>query len=124
VPLVDLDALAAVSIRPELIKSLWPENEALSGVYPFAFRDGGITQGRFFSPPQYGIFEDPVTGTASGGLAAYLMECGLLSDTEELLAYQGAEMGRPGRVRVRRNSNGRMAISGQAAPVFRGRLMV
>ena len=124
VPLADLDALAAVSIRPGLIKSLWPENEALSGVYPFVVRDGGITQGRFFSPPQYGIFEDPVTGTASGGLAAYLMECGLLSDTEELLAYQGAEMGRPGRVRVRRNSNGRMAISGQAAPVFRGRLMV
>jgi PhzF family phenazine biosynthesis protein len=123
VPLVDLEALAAVRIRPDLIESMWPENAALCGIYAFAFRDIRTTQGRFFSPPQYGILEDPVTGTASGGLAAYLMQHNLLPGDDELLAYQGVEMGRPGQVRVRRNRNGRMAISGQAAPVFRGRLL-
>jgi len=32
-------------------------------------------------------------------------------------------MGRAGRVRVRRNENGHMAISGQATPIFRGCLL-
>jgi PhzF family phenazine biosynthesis protein len=124
VPLADLAALAAVRIQPDLIRELWPDNDELCGVYAFAFRDDRTTQGRFFSPPQYGIFEDPVTGTASGGLGAYLMDRGRIDPGEELIAHQGVEMGRAGRVRVRRNKNGRMGISGQAAPIFRGRLLV
>jgi PhzF family phenazine biosynthesis protein len=122
VPLQDLGALARIQIQPPLIQSLWPDNANLSGVYAFAFRDAHTTQGRFFSPPKYGIFEDPVTGTASGALAGYLMNQGRLAPTDELVAHQGVEMGRPGRVRVRRNPNGCMRISGQATPIFRGTL--
>lgn len=123
VPLKSLDALARVTIQPPLIQSLWPENEELSGVYAFAFRDDKTTQGRFFSPPKYGIFEDPVTGTASGALGAYLMAQGRLGENDQLQAHQGLEMGRPGQVRVQRNANGRMSISGQATPIFNGRLL-
>ena len=123
VPLTDLDQLARVQIQPELIQSLWPDNDEFSGVYTFAFRDDKTTQGRFFSPPKYGIFEDPVTGTASGALGAYLMDQGRLAETDQLIAHQGLEMGRPGRVRVQRNPNGRMSISGQATPIFRGELL-
>jgi trans-2,3-dihydro-3-hydroxyanthranilate isomerase len=116
-------SLPRLRIRPELIQSLWPDNQDLSGVYAFAFRDAHTTQGRFFSPPKYGIFEDPVTGTACGALGGYLMAHNRLGEHEELIAHQGVEMGRAGRVRVRRNDNGRMSISGQAAPVFRGQLI-
>ncbi len=123
VPVADLAALGAVRIQPDLIQALWPDNDELCGVYAFAFRDDQTTQGRFFSPPQYGIFEDPVTGTASGGLGAYLMDRGRIDPGAELIAHQGVEMGRAGRVRVRRNENGHMAISGQAAPIFRGCLL-
>ena len=123
VPLADPSQLARIRIQPDLIQSLWPDNEELGGVYAFAFRDSHTTQGRFFSPPKYGIFEDPVTGTACGALGGYLMAQGRLGERDELIAHQGVEMGRPGRVRVRRNANGHMAISGQAAPVFRGRLI-
>jgi trans-2,3-dihydro-3-hydroxyanthranilate isomerase len=123
VPVADLAALAAVRIQPDQIQSLWPENDELCGVYAFAFRDGQTTQGRFFSPPKYGIFEDPVTGTASGGLGAYLMDRGRIDPGAELIAHQGVEMDRAGRVRVRRNQNGHMAISGQAVPIFRGCLL-
>jgi len=122
VPLKDPAQLARVRIQPDLIQSLWPGKEELGGIYPFAFRDAHTTQGRFFSPPKYGIYEDPVTGTACGALGGYLMEHGRLDAGDELIAHQGVEMGRAGRVRVRRNANGRMCISGQAAPVFRGRL--
>ncbi len=123
VPLTDLEALAAVRIQPSLIESLWPENKALCGVYAFTFLAARTTRGRFFLAPRYGIFEDPVTGTASGGLAAYLMDRGMLKSDQQLLAHQGVEMGRAGRVRAWRNPNGRMAISGQAAPIYRGRLL-
>jgi PhzF family phenazine biosynthesis protein len=123
VPLADVSQLERVQIRPELIQSLWPDNEELSGVYAFAFRDDHTTQGRFFSPPKYGIFEDPTTGTASGALGGYLIAQGRLGEDDELIAHQGVEMGRAGRVRVRRNENGRMSIAGQAAPVFRGTLL-
>jgi len=122
VPLTDVTQLRRVRIQPDLIQSLWPDNEELGGIYPFAFRDARTTQGRFFSPPKYGIYEDPVTGTACGALGGYLMEHGRLDAGDELIAHQGVEMGRAGRVRVRRDANGRMCISGQAAPVFRGRL--
>ncbi len=123
VPLASVEWLSRISIRPERIQSLWPDNDELSGVYAFALRDDGATQGRFFSPPRYGIFEDPVTGTACGALAAYLIEQGRLDQSAELIAWQGVEMGRPGQVRVRRHPNGRIGISGQAAPVFRGELL-
>jgi len=123
VPLADPSQLERIRIRPDLIQSLWPDNEELSGVYAFAFRDAHTTQGRFFSPPKYGIFEDPVTGTACGALGGYLIAQGRLGEHDELIAHQGVEMGRAGRVRVRCNDNGRMSISGQAAPVFRGQLI-
>lgn len=123
VPLANPDELGRIHIRPERIQSLWPDNDELSGVYAFAFVADRETRGRFFSPPKYGIFEDPVTGTASGALGAYLIAQGRLGERDALLARQGIEMGRPGRVRVRRNANGHMSISGQAAPVFRGRLI-
>jgi trans-2,3-dihydro-3-hydroxyanthranilate isomerase len=123
VPVADLEALAAVNIQPELIQLLWPENEELAGVYAFAFRNDKTTQGRFFSLPQYGIFEDPVTGTASGGLGAFLIDSGLLAADDELIAHQGVEMGRPGQVSVRRGTDGCMVIRGQAVPVFRGHLL-
>ncbi len=123
VPLTDVAQLARIELRNERIQELWPENPDLAGVYAFAFVDDRTTQARFFSPPQYGIVEDPVTGTASGGLAAYLIDHGLLPPDAELLARQGVEMGRPGEVRVRRNPNGRMRISGRAVAVIRGEVL-
>lgn len=134
VPVTDLDALAAIQIQRSMIDQLWPQNDGLTGVYAFAFLDGHnsqdspsagalYTQGRFFSPPKYGIVEDPVTGTASGALGGYLTAHGYMSQGDLLFARQGVEMGRAGLVRVQQNANGRMSISGQAVPVMRGHLM-
>ncbi len=124
VPLADVAQLSRIQIDREAIRQLWPDNEELSGVYAFAFEDERTTRGRFFSPPKYGIVEDPVTGTASGALGAYLIANGRMPKDGELVARQGVEMGRPGRVRVRQNPNGRMAISGQAVPVIRGDMLI
>jgi len=123
VPLNDLSSLQKVQINSGLIDRIWPDNPEFSGVYPFVLVDKNSTQGRFFSPPKYGIFEDPVTGTACGALGAWLMDQGCLRPGGELLARQGFEMGRGGEVSVRRNANGKMLIRGQAVAVLRGEIM-
>lgn len=123
VPLDGLESLARVKIHRSRIEALWPDNPELAGVYAFAFTGDRNTRGRFFSPPKFGIVEDPVTGTASAGLGAWLMEHDLLDRDAELIARQGVEMGRAGEVRVRRNANGRMGISGRAVAVIRGTVL-
>ncbi|MCB1121795.1 MAG: PhzF family phenazine biosynthesis protein [Verrucomicrobiae bacterium] len=122
VPLKNLTYLQRVKINSPRIQELWPENHELTGVYPFVFLNEHVTQGRFFSPPKYGIFEDPVTGTASGALGAYLLAHNRMPKEGELLARQGFEMGRGGMVKVSRNTNGKMTIKGQAVVVFRGEI--
>lgn len=135
VPLVNQEALASIEIQRDLIEQVWPENDELTGIYAFCFLDEPknkpdaapskqrYTQGRFFSPPKYGIVEDPVTGTASGALGGYLIAQGYLQPDGVLFARQGVEMGRAGLVQVRQHANGQMAISGQAVPVIQGKLM-
>jgi trans-2,3-dihydro-3-hydroxyanthranilate isomerase len=57
---------------------------------------------RFFAP-HHGIPEDPATGSASGGLGAYLIHHGLVPATPPLTRIhteQGLEMGRPSHVVV------------------------
>ncbi len=124
VPLENLSYLQQVKINSPRIQELWPDNPDLTGVYPFVFIDEHTTQGRFFSPPKYGIFEDPVTGTASGALGAYLIAQGRTPKNGELLARQGFEMGRGGMVKVSRNSNGKMNIQGQAVAIRRGEIIL
>ena len=120
VPLKEVALLEKVRIDRVRIEQIWPENPEFTGVYPFAFVDQSTTQGRFFSPPKYGIFEDPVTGTAAGALGAFLMAQGHMPKRGELWARQGFEMGRGGVVKVSCNANGKMNIQGQAVAVIRG----
>lgn len=51
----------------------------------------------FGTPPD--LAEDPVTGSATGGMAAYLWHHGYLR-TPDFLAEQGHWLGRPGTVAV------------------------
>ncbi len=56
-----------------------------------------------FVAPHHGIPEDPATGSASGGLGAYLVHHGLLPATPPsttIVTEQGIEMGRPSKVTV------------------------
>jgi len=123
VPLTDVSQLARIQIKRDRIEDLWADNPDFTGIYPFAFVDPGTTQGRFFSPPKFGIVEDPATGTACGALGGYLIANHLMPADGTLFARQGVEMGRKGVVKVTRASNGRMQISGQAVAVFRGHVL-
>ena len=82
--------------------------------------------------PAIGLPEDPVTGTASGAVGAYLARHGqLLSEAEGVLTLkteQGHAMGRPGSARVRLEMRGsevaRVQVGGNAVVVGEGKIIV
>src|SRR5581483_12026611 len=100
---------------------------AIGGVYVFAIRPGGVYS-RMFAPEQ-GIAEDPATGSATGPLAAYVLQYGLLTFTDplELLAEQGTRMGRRSllRIRVRGSGSARsIEVGGSAIGLIEGELRI
>ena len=82
--------------------------------------------------PGIGLPEDPVTGSASGALGAYLLRHSLARpNADGVLAFsteQGYAMGRPGQAQVRLEVKGkevtRVQVSGEAVLVAEGRIWV
>jgi trans-2,3-dihydro-3-hydroxyanthranilate isomerase len=77
--------------------------------------------------PGLGIPEDPATGSASGGLGAYLVENKIIPatlPTTRLIAEQGLEMERPSRIEIEVDgSPGKISmirVGGQVAPMIEG----
>lgn len=74
-----------------------------------------------------GVSEDPVTGSATGGMAAYLWKYGLLRE-HSYTVEQGHIMGRPGVVEVEVDAEGdeptAIRIAGTAVTVLRGVITV
>lgn len=98
-----------------------PHLFVLGGVTP----EGGSFARHFSTPPD--AVEDPVTGSATGAMAAYLWHHGLL-DEPTFVAEQGHWMGRPGQVYVERlgpreEIHG-VRIGGSAVVVARGELFL
>ena len=77
--------------------------------------------------PSSGVWEDPVTGSATGGMAAYLWRHGLVREPAYTVE-QGHIMGRPGLVEVEVEAEEDMPttvrIAGTAVTVLRGTITV
>jgi len=74
------------------------------------------------------VKEDPFTGSATGGMAAYCARYGILSERAYTVA-QGMHVHRPGRAEVTVGGDppgavGRITVAGPAVTVFRGTLFV
>ena len=126
VPLASLEALKKVSMRVDVYKAY---REKMHFFSPHFFCLGGVTQnGTTFArhlgvPPD--TMEDAFTGSATGGMAAYLWKYGYLKQSR-FIAEQGHWMGRPGEAFVEvfgspDNIEG-VAVAGQAVTVIRGEL--
>lgn len=89
-----------------------------------AFEPGNRAHSRHFAASA-GIPEDPVTGSATGAMAAYLWKYGLLREPRYRVE-QGHIMGRPGYVDVEVDGEGEtvhgVRIAGTAVTVLRGRI--
>lgn len=86
-------------------------------------KDGDVAARHFSLPPD--IIEDPVTGSATGCMAAYLWHYGLMPKPT-FVCEQGHNLGRPGRVDVEvvgpREKIETVKISGDAVVVMRGQI--
>lgn len=93
----------------------------LGGISPH-----GNTFARHFSPPP-DVFEDPFTGSATGGMAAYLWHYGLI-DSPTFIAEQGHWMNRPGWGTVEivgsREDIQAVKVGGAAVAILRGELCI
>ncbi|WP_231184656.1 PhzF family phenazine biosynthesis protein [Haladaptatus sp. DYF46] len=131
VPVNFLEHLGGAAPDMETIEEIGNEVGAL-GVYAFTFdavEAGSTLHGRMFAPA-VGIPEDPVTGTASGAVTAYLNahdafdnedESGRFPD--ELRLEQGHFVDRPGYVRVQID-DGDVRVGGRATTALDGSLVV
>ncbi|WP_299236598.1 PhzF family phenazine biosynthesis protein [Natronomonas sp.] len=126
VPVNFLSALSGASPDPEALTAL-TDSLGVAGVYAFTFDTLGedaTAHGRMFAPG-IGIEEDPVTGTASGAVGAYLrafeaFDGGLPA---EMVLEQGHFLERPGRVRVRARSDP-VSVGGTAVTALDGTIAV
>jgi trans-2,3-dihydro-3-hydroxyanthranilate isomerase len=105
VPVSYFEGLSAVDPDLDAVERLCRETDT-EGLYAFTFDTltaAATLHGRAFAP-LVGIPEDPVTGTASGAVAAYLRDEDALDEADPLAIEQGHFLDRPGRVLVRTGS--------------------
>lgn len=128
VPLRDLAALARINLDiPAYFKLraaahfFSPHLFCLQGATP-----AGNTFARHFGVPP-DTPEDPFTGSATGGMAAYLWRYGLI-DSPRFIAEQGHWMHRPGQAQVEiigsREDIQAVKVGGNAVVVLRGELVI
>ena len=128
IPLRNLEALRRVQVDIPAF-SAYREQHDFFSVHLFCMEgmtEGGHTFARHFaSPPD--IFEDPFTGSATGGMAAYVWHYGLI-DHASFIAEQGHWMKRPGRAYVEavgpREDIVSIKVGGNAALILTGELLV
>jgi PhzF family phenazine biosynthesis protein len=113
------------SLDPEFraIEAICDEHDA-TGLYAFTFdtlAGESTLHGRMFAPGA-GVDEDPVTGTASGAVGAYLDHLGALDDTAAMTFEQGHFLDRPGTVSV--SVGAEVKVGGRAVTTLSGSIVV
>jgi len=128
VPITFLSVLGDCDPEMAAIETLCESIDA-TGLYAVTFDTltaDTTAHGRMFAPG-VGIPEDPVTGTASGAVGAYLREFEAV-ETNEMTFEQGYFVDRPGRVAVRIDgdapSGERVRVGGRGTVALDGKLAV
>jgi trans-2,3-dihydro-3-hydroxyanthranilate isomerase len=125
VPLTDAAAVDRAVLDTAALKAR-PDSGILGGVYPFAQVETGA-YARMFAP-NYGIAEDPATGSATGPLYTYLAAHAALPRRERFVNEQGVAMGRRSVLHVRLHWEGdrlgSVEVGGSAVFVGEGTLQV
>jgi len=128
VPIKTLKTLAHLQPDFPLIKRL-EESFGFSGCYVFTFETispEASAHVRFFAP-SVGVWEDPATGSAAGGLGSYLLRWKALPINERPFTFiieQGHEIKRPSKIHVevqhRNKKPTKVRVGGQAVTVLKG----
>lgn len=127
VPLRDSQALRSCRVNAARYSALREKGDFFS---PHLFVLGGATTAGATFARHFGVppdtAEDPFTGSATGGMAAYLYRRGLI-EAPEFIAEQGHWMGRPGMARVgllgtREHIEG-VRVGGHAVEIMEGMIL-
>ena len=128
IPVTSLDALRRLNGNAAEFTRLHQRSDFFS-VHFFTVQgvtDQGRTFARHFAPPP-DVFEDPFTGSATGGMAAYLWHYGLI-DAPTFIAEQGHWLHRPGQATVEvvgsRDDIETVKVGGGAITVIRGEITI
>jgi trans-2,3-dihydro-3-hydroxyanthranilate isomerase len=128
IPVNDLAALRRINVNAAEFARLRERGDFFS-VHLFALSgitDHGRTFARHFAPPP-DVFEDPFTGSATGGMGAYMWHYGLI-DAPTFIAEQGHWLHRPGQATVEvigpRADIETVKVGGGAVTVLRGELIL
>jgi trans-2,3-dihydro-3-hydroxyanthranilate isomerase len=129
VPLRDKAAVDRARTDQAAFRRLKDETGTDLPVFLFAFTPPASVHSRMFAP-EFGIVEDPATGSASGPLGCYLLHHGLVGsdDAARIVSVQGVAMGRPSRIHIavtgEPHAITEVKVGGQAVLVARGELLV
>ncbi len=128
IPVRELDVLRRINVDTLGYVELYQRSDFFS-THVFCLRgitEQGRTFARHFSPPPE-VFEDPFTGSATGGMGAYLWHYGLI-DQPIFTAEQGHWIRRPGAAIVEvigsRDDIETVKVGGSAITVLRGELVL
>jgi len=106
VPLVSREAVNAAELdRRALLRVCQAASIDELGVFVFTLQsgdeDGATVFSRMFAPG-FGVPEDPATGSASGPLGVYLVECGAVHPdaAAHIVSPKGVKMGRPSDIHI------------------------
>ncbi len=125
VPIVDRETVDRVSFDTSAWKSFMSEHSGPLCVFAFAPVPEGAYS-RMFAP-DYGVVEDPATGSSTGPLAAYMMKHKLVSSKSGTTFYseQGTRMKRRSILHLRIHGEAGaegIEVGGNVTPVFEGTL--
>lgn len=125
IPVVDPETVDRISFNSSVWSGFKANHPASLCVFAFAPTDVGAYS-RMFAP-DYGVREDPATGSSTGPLAHYMMKHGLASTKAgtSFHSEQGTKMGRRSILHVlvqgEHGVDG-IAVGGQVAPIIEGTL--
>lgn len=120
IPLRSRDAVDRAWIDERLTRALLGPGAEPACVFVFTPSAEGAYS-RMFAP-EYGVVEDPATGSATGPLAAFMMRHGLVSSASgtRFVSEQGRKMGRRSLLHVRihgHEGSGGIEVGGHVVPV-------
>jgi trans-2,3-dihydro-3-hydroxyanthranilate isomerase len=134
VPITSRAAVDSVAIDRKALTACY-RNAGLEGLGVFLFTaekaESSATNETVYSrmlAPEFGISEDPATGSASGPLGCYLLHHRWVTAeaARTLLSLQGVAMGRPSRIHISIDSTAgiiaRVRVGGRSVLVGRGEL--
>jgi len=117
---VTLDSEQAVAgLEPD-----WQRLSKLGGVGINCFAGSGKRWKTRMFAPEFGVAEDPATGSAAGPLALHLARHGEIAYGDEIEIVQGVEIERPSKLHACAHSPEHIEVGGSAVIVARGEFRV